>query len=295
MLNARTFTAVEKGFLCRASNISAALMKKYLSCLAAIILAAICYRRRQTADAEPRRNGQPGCAFQFQKDLLCRKSPTIRPTSSCARCIPVSNGFRPGFLRSAPRPRWPISMATASRTISSHVDPRTDLVTVTPVPGTGERYPPFALDPSLGRTVPYDPAATRSDGHSRRRLQRRWLAGLSWFISGDALRCFICANPVSSAKATLLARLYAAPNSSTSGERWYSNSAHRKPTSMATATWICSSAIISGRRARSRRQSRRHRMMHEGKAKALNGGYKHVFLWQAGGRDARLRSQLPGS
>ena len=29
-----------------------------------------------------------------------------------------------------------------------HVDPRTDLVTVAPVPGTGARYEPFALDPA---------------------------------------------------------------------------------------------------------------------------------------------------
>jgi enediyne biosynthesis protein E4 len=35
------------------------------------------------------------------------------------------------------------------------VDPRTDAVTVAPVPGTGARYAPFLLDP---RPLPYDPA-----------------------------------------------------------------------------------------------------------------------------------------
>ena len=39
-----------------------------------------------------------------------------------------------------------------------HVDPRTDLVTVLPAPGTGERYPPFALDRSFWSRSIYDPA-----------------------------------------------------------------------------------------------------------------------------------------
>jgi len=34
-----------------------------------------------------------------------------------------------------------------------HVDPRNDLITVSPVPGTGERFDPFVLDPS---PLPYD-------------------------------------------------------------------------------------------------------------------------------------------
>src|SRR5205823_11669736 len=36
-----------------------------------------------------------------------------------------------------------------------HIDPRTDLVTIAPVPGTGERYAPFSLDPA---PIDYDPA-----------------------------------------------------------------------------------------------------------------------------------------
>src|SRR2546425_620507 len=36
-----------------------------------------------------------------------------------------------------------------------YIDPRTDLVTVTPAPGTGNRYQPFALTPA---PLPYDAA-----------------------------------------------------------------------------------------------------------------------------------------
>ena len=39
-----------------------------------------------------------------------------------------------------------------------HIDPRTDLVTVAPVPGTGDRYQPFALNTS---PLPYDPRPLR--------------------------------------------------------------------------------------------------------------------------------------
>ena len=42
-----------------------------------------------------------------------------------------------------------------------HVDPRSDLVTVLPAPGTGERYAPFALDPA---PLPFDAATTAPMG-----------------------------------------------------------------------------------------------------------------------------------
>src|SRR5262245_609303 len=42
-----------------------------------------------------------------------------------------------------------------------HVDPRTDLVTVTPVPGSGERYAPFVLNAA---PLPYDATTTAPMG-----------------------------------------------------------------------------------------------------------------------------------
>ena len=42
-----------------------------------------------------------------------------------------------------------------------HVDPRTDLVTVAPAPGTGDRYAPFTLSPV---PLPYDARATAPMG-----------------------------------------------------------------------------------------------------------------------------------
>ena len=42
-----------------------------------------------------------------------------------------------------------------------YVDPRTDLVTVAPVPGTGNRYAPFTLNPA---PLPLRPGHDGSDG-----------------------------------------------------------------------------------------------------------------------------------
>jgi len=42
-----------------------------------------------------------------------------------------------------------------------HVDPRADLVTVAPAPGTGERYQPFVLDAA---PLPFDPKTTAPMG-----------------------------------------------------------------------------------------------------------------------------------
>ena len=42
-------------------------------------------------------------------------------------------------------------------------DPRTDLVTVAPVPGTGNRYAPFTLNPA---PLPYDASHHGADGRS---------------------------------------------------------------------------------------------------------------------------------
>ena len=43
----------------------------------------------------------------------------------------------------------------------AYIDPRTDLVTIAPVPGTGARYAPFALDPA---PLPFDAATTAPVG-----------------------------------------------------------------------------------------------------------------------------------
>ena len=41
-----------------------------------------------------------------------------------------------------------------------HVDPRIDEITVAPVPGTGERYAPFALSPA---PLPWPPTASTAE------------------------------------------------------------------------------------------------------------------------------------
>ena len=60
-------------------------------------------------------------------------------------------------------------------------DPRTDLVTVAPVPGTGNRYAPFMLNPA---PLPYDASHDGPDGDRHWRLQRRRFDGRAGVLLG---------------------------------------------------------------------------------------------------------------
>src|SRR4030095_10174573 len=66
-----------------------------------------------------------------------------------------------------------------------------------------------------------------------------------------------------------------------SGERWYSNSATQADLDGdGHVDLIVGNYFQDGARVLDAKASGTE-VMHEGKAKALNGGYKHVFLWQS--------------
>ncbi len=128
-------------------------MKKFFSCLAAIVLAAICYvAAKLPALSQPEKSAL-AARFRFTKLPLAEIAD--HPPYKTVRKV------HPSLERIS---AW-ISSVGAAATLADldgdglpndliHVDPRTDLVTVAPVPGTGERYPPFALDNPFGPTVP---------------------------------------------------------------------------------------------------------------------------------------------
>src|SRR4030095_7080655 len=119
-------------------------MKKYASCFAAIVLVTLCYPFARVPSLTDSEKAALAARFSFKK-LPLTELPNQSPKS-------VRRGHRSLERISA----W-VSSLGAAATLADldrdgqpndviHVDPRTDLVTISTVPGTGERYTPLALD-----------------------------------------------------------------------------------------------------------------------------------------------------
>jgi len=130
-------------------------MKKYLSCLAAIMIAAICYAMARLPALTSSETDTLAARFSFKKSPL----PEVanHPPYKSVRQV------HPSLERIA---AW-VSSLGAAATLADldgdglandiiYVDPRTDLVTVAPVPGTGERYELFAIDNAFWSNGSYD-------------------------------------------------------------------------------------------------------------------------------------------
>ena len=99
-----------------------------------------------------------------------------------------------------------------------HIDPRSDLVTVLPAPGTGDRYAPFALDPA---PLPCDAASTAPEGSLAGDFNEDGLQDVLVYFWGRTPVIYL-----QKAGAGGLTRASFAPQElSDSGERWYTNAA----------------------------------------------------------------------
>src|SRR3954471_13453341 len=138
-------------------------MNKHFSCLAAIILAAVCYVYAKLPVLTPLETASLAGRFSFKKYPL-PEVPDHPPYKQVRKVHPSLERIS----------AW-ISSLGAAATLADldgdglandliYVDPRTDLVTITPVPGTGERYQPFALDRSFWSHNSYDLAALAPTG-----------------------------------------------------------------------------------------------------------------------------------
>jgi hypothetical protein len=266
-------------------------MKKYFGCLAAIVLVVVCYAAAKLPTLSPTETAMLAARFTFKKFSL----PEVpnHPPYKFVRQV------HPSLQRIS---AW-VSSLGAAATLADldgnglpddlvYVDPRTDLVTITPVPGTGERYLPFALDTSFWSHNSYDLSAIAPMGTIAGDFNEDGLLDLIVYFWGRTPVIYLRKSASSAVVETgegvraepsekqLSPSAFLALELVNSGERWYSNAGVQADldgdghVDLVFGNYFQDGARILDAKAGGTE------VMHQSKAKALNGGYKHLFLWQ---------------
>ena len=175
------------------------------------------------------------------------------------------------------------------------VDPRTDLVTVAPVPGTPKRFEPFALDSSFWSGDSYDISTIAPMGSVAGDYNEDGALDLLVYFWGRTPVLYL---RKSDSRADGLSPAAFVPRELLdSGDRWYSNSALQADLDGdGHVDLLIGGYFQEGARVLDPRASGTV-VMHEGKARALNGGRKHFFLWQGAtsGADPTVRYREVGN
>ncbi|MFN3920124.1 MAG: CRTAC1 family protein [Methylohalobius sp.] len=155
------------------------------------------------------------------------------------------------------------------------VDPRTDQVMIAPVPGTGERYRPFALDPTplaFDRTMA--PMGCLSGD-----LNEDGRADLLVYYWGRTPIAFLRRAPFN----TTLTNTGYAPVELVPGERWFTNAATLADLDgdghldVIIGNYFQDGARILDAKGQG------VEVMHDTKSRSFNGGQKHLLLWAGAG------------
>jgi enediyne biosynthesis protein E4 len=253
-------------------------MKRHLSSLAAITLVAICYPLAKLPALSSREMETLAARFSFRRVPL----PEVpdHPPYKFVRQV------HPSLQRIS---AWVSSMGAAATLADldgdglpndvCYVDPRTDLVTVAPVPGTGDRYKPFALNPE---PLPYDSATTAPMGTVAGDFNEDGLMDVLVYYWGRTPVLFLRNKTGATSSAVPLSRAeYVATELRGEVQRWYSTTAIQADLDGdGHVDLLVGNYFPDGSRVLDAKAGGTQ-VMHEGKSKALNGGYKHLFLWHA--------------
>jgi hypothetical protein len=244
--------------------------------VAAIILAAVCYPMAKLPTLSSSEMEGLASRFKFQRFPLA-EVPDHRPYKYVRQVHPSLNRIS----------AW-VSGLGAAATLADldgdglpndvcYVDPRTDLVTIAPVPGTGDRYQAFVLNPAPLR---YDSATTAPMGTLAGDFNEDGLTDVLVYYWGRTPVLFLRKKGVPDGS-SFSASQYVPVELCPGDQRWYSNAAIQADLDgdghidLLIGNYFPDGARILDAKATG------IEVLHEGKSKALNGGYKHVFLWQS--------------
>jgi len=162
-----------------------------------------------------------------------------------------------------------------------HIDPRDDQVMIAPVPGTGERYAPFAVNLAA---LPYDPATMAPMGCLGGDFNEDGQTDLLVYFWGRSPMALL---HQASAGPGLDTAHYTAIDLVPGSERWFTNAG-----TLADLDGDGHVDILIGNYF----QDGGHildakgtgvEVMHNTKSKAFNGGEKHLLLWAGAGNDGQ--------
>ena len=265
-------------------------MKRYLSCLAALGLIALCYPLAKVPHLSSKEEVQLAARFAFRR--LPLPEVTGHPSYKFVRQV------HPSLERIS---AW-VSSLGAAATLADldgdalpndlvYVDPRTDLVTVAPVPETGERYEPFVLDQSGWEGGSFDVSSMAPMGTLVGDFNEDGLMDILVYFWGRTPVLYLRksvdpgisglgSRPAEPLEKRLSSNAFVSVELIEPGERWYSTAALQADLDgdghldLLIGNYFPDGARVLDRNAAGTEA------MQEGEARAHNGGYKHVFLWQ---------------
>jgi hypothetical protein len=253
-------------------------LRRSASCVAAIMLSVVCYALARLPTPASSEMAALASRFSFRRFPL-PEAPGHPPYRSVRQVHPSLERIS----------AW-VSALGAAATLADLdgdglpndlvlVDPRTDRVTVTPAPGTPGRFEPFELDPFFWSGDSYDPSTLAPMGSVAGDFNEDGRLDLLVYFWGRTPVLYLRRSEGS--EDGLSPTAFVARELLDSVDRWYSNSALQADfdgdghVDLLIGGYFQDGARILDPRAAGTV------VMHEGKARALNGGLEHFFLWRA--------------